>query len=864
MDNIICELDKHISYLSSFHNDKMQLINYYRIKIEYGLICSLAVLWNKNLQTLDLEAKEYVMNQVIRPSIGSVIDICRRLDTTLPSLFTKSAKKALNAYPDLRNKRLGHGFVFADGEEQLLCELKKCAEDIYMGNHLLSSDCDLILVLKENNNKYEGMGIRSDGNYYHWSCPREVREFDLGNVYMHDTCKDDYHRLSPFIHITEEREYFIFRSCEDQLIGKILYSQLLKTGETCKCWDSWGIDVDEEHNRTKSINGTVINCFDRNFKSYIDIGIKREILSFLKNNRSSVCATIWGHGGVGKTATVQKVCDELYRAAQKSFDYIIFLSAKDRYYDQYTGKVQYVGACIDSFEDIITAIMDTLGVKNTAAADFNIRDCKSSCFIIIDDYETFASREKMKIEQWIKSLDINYHKVIITTRANTIIGQEFQTNELSIEQTKNFLTEFIKNEYSDFYKHAMAGLNNKVIESIQSITSGRPLFLLQFVHLWVQYGSIDRIIDKQINASESAVDFLYGRLYNYLSSTARLLFVAISQIVSGNDLSNLIDKLKYITNLENKEDDFQKAFQELCKLRIVEIYNDNFFKVYSVEIFKIMTSYFEKYDSAQKRSINSRALQISKNKNFDSETSLLEHANTSRYAESEETVISNYRQILNRTTSPLSTKTTAILNLADYLFNHRGKAEKAIQLMEEFYTHFSKNAIYIRLFANYLWANENRAEAVKKLSLFLHTNMQRNSDCDDKSIFELQGLYIMYASIYEISRKENIKEQKFLGNLSHTDFTVQNSDISKKMNAIFTYGIQVFERIKKMSFATFPRAVKQNYSIGFYHFIDICIRLNKYEKGKQIADFFIQEANQVPNLSFIKKREKIDMYSKNY
>lgn len=169
----------------------------------------------------------------------------------------------LNAYPDLRNKRLGHGFVFADGEEQLLCELKKCAEDIYMGNHLLSSDCDLILVLKENNNKYEGMGIRSDGNYYHWSCPREVREFDLGNVYMHDTCKDDYHRLSPFIHITEEREYFIFRSCEDQLIGKILYSQLLKTGETCKCWDSWGIDVDEEHNRTKSINGTVINCFDK-------------------------------------------------------------------------------------------------------------------------------------------------------------------------------------------------------------------------------------------------------------------------------------------------------------------------------------------------------------------------------------------------------------------------------------------------------------------------------------------------------------------------------------------------------------------------------------------------------------------------
>ena len=127
--------------------------------------------------------------------------------------------------------------------------------------------------------------------------------------------------------------------------------------------------------------------------------------------------------------------------------------------------------------------MDTLGVKNTAAADFNIRDCKSSCFIIIDDYETFASREKMKIEQWIKSLDINYHKVIITTRANTIIGQEFQTNELSIEQTKNFLTEFIKNEYSDFYKHAMAGLNNKVIESIQSITSGRPLFLLQLVHL---------------------------------------------------------------------------------------------------------------------------------------------------------------------------------------------------------------------------------------------------------------------------------------------------------------------------------------------------------------------------------------------
>ena len=66
---------------------------------------------------------------------------------------------------------------------------------------------------------------------------------------------------------------------------------------------------------------------------------KNKLITFLKDGKSSVAAILWGHGGVGKTATIQSVCDDFSNSERKFFDYVIFLSAKDRIYNIHTGDV---------------------------------------------------------------------------------------------------------------------------------------------------------------------------------------------------------------------------------------------------------------------------------------------------------------------------------------------------------------------------------------------------------------------------------------------------------------------------------------------------------------------------------------------
>ena len=90
------------------------------------------------------------------------------------------------------------------------------------------------------------------------------------------------------------------------------------------------------------MNGTIINKFENNYSSfqYIETqSIQKKIEDFI-NNQSCVYATLWGHGGVGKTAAVQNFCEKLETDSERKFDYILFVSAKDRLYDSYTGTIK--------------------------------------------------------------------------------------------------------------------------------------------------------------------------------------------------------------------------------------------------------------------------------------------------------------------------------------------------------------------------------------------------------------------------------------------------------------------------------------------------------------------------------------------
>jgi hypothetical protein len=136
-------------------------------------------------------------------------------------------------------------------------------------------------------------------------------------------------------------------------------------------------------------------------------------------------------------------------------------------------------------------------------------------------------------------------------------------------------------------------------------------------------------------------------------------------------------------------------------LRIIEIIESKFFKIYSQEIQGIMLKYYRNYDPKFKGLVTQRLEQISRDKGLDNEWALLRSANNSRYSKNEMEVIDNYRRIVNRPGCPHHIKLQAIINLGSYLFTERGKKDEAIHIMEDYKSQYMDDPEYVKMYSIY-------------------------------------------------------------------------------------------------------------------------------------------------------------------
>jgi len=870
MDYIRKQIDQRIDFLQTM-GDKNALKQHFQARFEYLLIYLLAYLWNKNLEKLDYEDKEFVFQSVIKPTIGSIVAICRKLDID-KEIFKKSKlSQSLEKYPSVRNELLGHGFVYEDAPEKLLSALQELYEFVLAADlPILKDSVDLVYVTNAENTTYKGILYKSDGaSYAPWSCPKTIGSFELGSLYA-STGLNTYFRLSPFIEITSYgKELYFFNSIDEKLLGKVKYNRLLDTGILFKEWvELCELDVANDGIKVKSHNGTIRNIYENNYRKYIDIGIKKKLKIFLIKNNASVCATVWGHGGVGKTATIQSLCEDLANDERKVFDYIVFLSAKDRRYDYYTGKIEEINDRIATLSDLIKGVNRVLFNIESDDPKQIIEINGKKIFLVVDDFETFPKEEKDKIEEFISELNTNHHKVIITTRAANInIGQEFQTNELSEQETIKFLLEVITNEDlgdNEVVKRLFENVEkcHKVFE----ITSGRPLFIFQFAFVLGQRG-IDDALNFKIKVGETAISFLFGRIYDYLSPKAKDLFVVLSLLVTQDDLSNVIEKAQYILNLEHENDTFLSSVNELVKLKILKLDEERkFFEIYSKEIFQIMSDYFEKRNSTFKGHCVRRRNQVNRDKNLDVEHSLLLSANANRLAKNEIQAVDSFKQIINRTTSPIEVKLDAILNLASYLVIDRGKKELALKYLDDYSYHFNKNAPrgtvekfcsakFTKMWATYYWGNgtrEQKEKAISSLLEYASSGFNYSEDID----MEIAGMLVQYRSILVVSDWQDLKEKRNYNEIGLTEFSSlrekqkqECKDIHDK-HGIVLYNAVVLKKLEEVS-----SGARQNIITGFYSFLEVLVRLQKLDFALKICDYVLHCAPINFHSQFKKKQE---------
>lgn len=833
-------IGKKIAQKIRFHeslNEKHQLKIYYQVQVEYMLMFLFAYLWNTNYFKLSAPKKAIIANKVYRPTIGDIVGSINILDIEKTVRSTTRINSILNNYPSIRNEKIGHGYVFEDGLDDYIEAFNEISNQLFE-HEIFRNTIDLVLVKKFDGSKFSGINFKESTEYIPWISPKEVHPFEIDNVYC--IVENKYFRLTPFINIASEDEFYLFSAITERLSGKVKYNRINRTDVIYSEWPELAkLFVEENSGRKRSVNGTIINEFKRNYRKYINVGIKEKIKKFLIDNKASVCATIWGHGGVGKTASIQSICDDLVAEEKKYFEYIIFLSAKDRFFNFYTGEIEDItDDKITTFEEIIEISNKIIGNEDDIKSSQKIMETQERILFIIDDFETFVNSEKEKIEIFIKKLDINHHKVIITTRANLIIGEEIPTNEFNENETIQFLLEVFNVEYAE----SKAMLNEAILSNnkskVQLATSGRPIFIYQFASIVAQRG-FEVAVWKQFSSSKVAREFLYGRVFEYLSPTAKNIFPVISKLVKDDKETNLIDKLQYILNLED-DSNFSAAIKELVKIRIIEVIDNRFFRVYSKELWEVMNDYYAKRDAVFKSSVTFRLNHVSNDRELSIEGALLANADASRFSKNEEEVISLYRQLLNRMSTPKNIKIKALLNLTSYLSTDKGKTEEAINVFEDYIDLFPNELDAIKMYSTYCWATGDQDKSIKILLDYF----ARNGKVDYQHL-ELFGLLLANRSNYWISKREETKNQYSLRQITSDEYRGYMKEQQEMFLDIFKkQGHILFNNVRGRDFSRLKPGIKQNISNGLYQLIEVCIRIKKYEFANEICHYGLEHFPQ--------------------
>lgn len=850
MDYIIKKLN---SYVSVSDKNSVECQTLLRERVEYILFLALGVLWNKNLDNLSVDKRKEIVESLHRMSIGQVVAAIRSLDLQ-NEILSKKQIKVLDKYPQLRNEALGHGYTHEDKEGNIEGALEELYQELIQFK-FFSKPYDVIAVYKVYDDRYEGIRFSENqaGMPNKWICPKEIlgdkiREND---IFLLNTDME-YYRISPFIFISDKGEsVYVFQSLEDKLSGNLKLNRLFKSEIIyVKSEELISVAYDSERRRI-SANGTIMNYFNRNYSNYISTPVEKTIKDFLIENRSNVQATVWGHGGVGKTACVQSVCMELFNKMKCDFSYIIFVSAKDRKYDTMTGKIKGING-IRTYEEILDNIISVI-YDEDSAEDVSVKETKvlaitSKTLIVIDDYETFVDDEKEKIQKFIHRLNIDYFKVLVTTRNKRFSsGIEIKIDEFNEPETKKFILEIFNKNYTAYYSEICRELSDKqVLSKVYQATSGRVLFLYQFANLYAQKGLDNKVID-ELKQSENAKEFLYGRIYNYLDEIAQKEFKVISQILDDNDMIFKEEVVFFLLN-EIDGEDLEEGLQELIEQKIIEKYDSENYRVYSKDMVARMEEMFDSSDDKFKEHIKNR-LRIIGGKKIKGTVyeAMLAEANASRYMGNVMETLQKYKQILNDKSCDKKTKKKALLNLTSYISINLADNEQTIKVFDDYIEKldFQNDVEVIKMYVQYLWRSDDVAKekACDILDRFFRNKAHKKTRDIYFELFAIATNYLCH----------NVLEN-----------TPEKVICSAENRIVNEYGIELFDFVSKVQFNEYKPSIRHNVSLALIATAKVSIDLSKrgYDRNdlvqgiKQFGEKYFNEIfkNQLGRLELKDKK----------
>lgn len=861
MNFIQKKIDKKIhecELLSQSHELKI----HQKAKLEYFFYLILGYLWNKNFLNLSDDVKKKSLKYLEKLMLGNIIWLIEQLD--IESEF-KPLIEQLVEYNSLRIDSDGHAYTYEDGIPDYLRENRAIQDRIEKSEVILiNDDFDLILIREKRDEKYIGKKFMPSGETEIWTCPEKQFKFQTSHTYalilLNGQIIPQYIDLTPFIYLTFEEEFYIFQSVIQKSSGSVKYNRLAKTGQITIDWEPLAKLYQEYTKISKRIlvskNKTILNKFTPNYSdhTYINIGENRQkILDFLIGTTSgnAVCANMWGHGGVGKTATIQSVVLELVELPEKRFNCIVFLSNKDRFYDIYEDKVQSIDRSerVTTYEELIVGINQVLTEADSASFDEEriINYSHGRILIIIDDFETFEKEDQHKINAFIKQLKPQYHKVIITTRATIRIGtDDIIFNELDGVDTVQFLSEVYSWNFPSIDKEKFKQEVVPYTEALREITQGKPLRIWQFAIILQQVNDLQKVITHFQNAKSSALsDFFYGRYYDYFTSDAKDVFIVMGQLEYEEDLIAPYDKVRYaVVWAEDNEDRFMTAASELKKLRVIEEIDDKLFKIWDKDILKGMKIAFQMRESSPfKGNVNQRIRLVNKKNLYDTEEALLAVAKENKeLSKSLDEIKDGFRQIINRETASSTIKIKALTELVNYFRLNLGSSDLAYRELQNYERDFEAFPSFIKLYSLVCVEEGEINKSVELLSRFLSGNSVK--DLPKEEYLEMVGLLITR------KRSQLKKEME-----NSTDLNV---NMKRSHEVVLRYGEKFFEEMKNMKFSN--KGMRANAETGLRHLADLCIYTKNFPLASKICEYGMNNSEQHFRSQFSKLSREIPLH----
>ena len=204
---------KELFFIENFQlSSTVEMQTFLRERIEYIFYLVLGCLWNENIDSVGVDDRCKIVEDLNKMTIGEAVGAIRKLDNSY-QFITKSGLKLFEKYPTLRNQTMGHGYVHNDNEPQLERELNAVYNDLTQLD-FIKQEYDMVCVLSLKGRKYNGLkfSVDSGGVPVRWACPIEVlgQNIPTNSVFLYNK-GNMYYRVSPFVFIYNKGDdVFVF------------------------------------------------------------------------------------------------------------------------------------------------------------------------------------------------------------------------------------------------------------------------------------------------------------------------------------------------------------------------------------------------------------------------------------------------------------------------------------------------------------------------------------------------------------------------------------------------------------------------------------------------------------------------------